>query len=242
MRNSILALLLISLNCLAGETVIIGAEDDWYPYSGVKNGQTTGLTADLVRASFAAVGIDVVFKPLPYARCLELIRQGELLACNEPVKTAENVNQYLWPEKPTLVARAVIYARSPSSETGLTAKSLEGKRVAIKNGYEYGSEFDTSTEVKREMALTAASLFRMLAGNRADYGIEYERVANQLFLDHANEFKDKFVAVGKTGDFPVYCAFSKTFPDSERLLALYDKGFAIIQKNGSYRNITKRWP
>jgi polar amino acid transport system substrate-binding protein len=235
-------LLLVSLNCTARETVIIGAEDDWYPYSGVIDGNTVGLTADLVRASFAAVDIDVIFRPLPYARCVDLTRQGTLLACNEPVKTAENIDLYLWPEKPTLVARSVIYARSPSNETGLTAKSLENKHVAVKNGYEYGSEFDTNTNVKRETTNTALSLFRMLAGGRAEYGLEYEKVANQLFLDHASEFKGKFVAVGQTGDFPVYCAFSKTFPDSKRLLTLYDQGFAIIQKNGTYRNITKNWP
>lgn len=242
MGKLMLVLLLLSLNCAARETVTIGAEDDWYPYSGKINGQAAGLTADIVRASFSAVDIDVRFESLPYSRCLVLTRQGKLLACNEPVKTAENIDQYLWPEKPTLVALSVIYARSPTSEAGLNVKSLENKRVVVKHGFEYGSEFDTNTKVKRETAQTAASLFRMLAGGRADYGLEYEKVAKQLFLDHPQEFTDKFVAVGQTGDLPVYCAFSKTFPDSKRLLGLFDKGFAIIQKNGTYQRITKNWP
>lgn len=37
-------------------TVIIGAEDDWYPSSGWADGKLQGLTIDVVREAFAAAG------------------------------------------------------------------------------------------------------------------------------------------------------------------------------------------
>ena len=43
----------------AGERVVLVAEDDWYPYSAKRNGQSEGLSVDIVRAAFASAGVTV---------------------------------------------------------------------------------------------------------------------------------------------------------------------------------------
>jgi polar amino acid transport system substrate-binding protein len=221
--------------------VVIAAEDDWYPYGGKINGVAAGLGVDLVKASFAAVGITVRFESVPYTRCLDMVKSGKVLACNEPARTQETESSVLWPTKPLFSARSVIYARQPSKETGLSSASLEGKRVMVTNGFEYGSEFDTNKKVIREVATKEISVFRMLAAKRGDYALAYEKVANHIFRQNAREFEGKFVAVGMVSEIRVYCGFSKTFPDSQRYLDLFNQGFAIIQKNGQYQESERRW-
>ena len=221
--------------------IVIAAEDDWYPYGGKVKGAAAGLGVDLVRASFAAVGITARFESVPYARCLEMVKKGRILACNEPARTDETEPYVLWPAKPLFSARSLIYARQPSKETGLTTASLENKRVMVTNGFEYGSEFDTNKKVIREVATKEISVFRMLAAKRGDYALAYEKVANHIFRENAREFEGKFVAVGVIAETNMYCAFSKTFPDSQRYLDLFNQGFALIQKNGKYQEIERRW-
>lgn len=224
------------------ETITIGAEDDWYPYGGAVDGKPAGFGVDLTRAAFQAVGIEVKFESVPYSRCLEMVKRGQLLACNEPARTEETESSVLWPSEPLFVARSLIYARTPAKASGLSAPSLEGKTVAVTNGFEYGSSFDTNKKIKREVVMKEVSVFRMLAGGRADYALAYEKVANWIIANNDKEFRGKFVAVGKIEEIRCYTGFSKTFPDSERYLKLFNEGFAKIKKDGTYREIEKRYP
>ena len=105
------------------------------------------------------------FESVPYARCIELIKRGALLACNEPARTEETEAMILWPAEPLFIARSLIYARTPAKQSGLTAASLEGKTVAVTNGYEYGSSFDSNKKIKREVVIKEISVFRMLTAN-----------------------------------------------------------------------------
>ncbi len=34
------------------EPLVLGAEDDWYPYTAYKDGRIQGMSADIVRAAF----------------------------------------------------------------------------------------------------------------------------------------------------------------------------------------------
>ena len=225
----------------AHEKVVIAAEDGWYPYGGAMNGKAVGLGVDLVRASFAAVGIEVEFKSVPYARCLSMAVEGTVLACNEPARTAETEKLLLWPDKPLFTARSLIYARRPSSESGLTVKSLEGKRVLVTHGFEYGSEFDANTRIQKVPAVQEISLFRMLLVGRGDYLAAYEKVADHIIANHPKAFRDRFVAVGTIAETSMYCAFSPKFPGSQRYLQLFNEGYALLAKRGELKAIEDRW-
>jgi len=237
------ALLLLVVGGLAqaAETIEIGAEDDWYPYGGQVRGEAAGLGPDLVRASFAAVGIEVRFQVMPYARCLQLVKQGRLIACNQPARTAETEQAVLWPDRPLFSARSLIYARAPSDLRGLSASGLAGRRVAVTNGYEYGSEFDGNRAIQREVATREISVFRMLAASRVDYAVAYEKAAELYFKQHPSEFGGRFQAVGQTAVTDMYCAFSKLHPQGQQYLARFNEGFARIRANGELKAIEARW-
>ncbi len=61
---------LLSLSLSPGitaETIKIAAEDDWIPYARADG---TGLANEIIKAAFEAVGINVEYKVVPYARAL----------------------------------------------------------------------------------------------------------------------------------------------------------------------------
>lgn len=86
--------------------VLIGAEDDWYPYSGRVDGAARGMAEDIVQSAFAASGVQAQFVSLPYARCIRMVRAGELVGCFDTSRTALNENEYLWPQHPLFTSRA----------------------------------------------------------------------------------------------------------------------------------------
>ena len=61
--------------------MLFAAEDDWYPYSGVRDGQAVGLTIDIMRAIYQQKGVVVRFQPLSYSRCMEVARTARYAGC-----------------------------------------------------------------------------------------------------------------------------------------------------------------
>lgn len=53
-------------------------ENYWYPFTFAKGGQATGLHIDIIAQAMKNLGHQVVFKPLPWQRCLEEAKTGRV--------------------------------------------------------------------------------------------------------------------------------------------------------------------
>lgn len=152
----------------ADAPVVVGAEDDWLPYSGLLRGSLQGMTPDIVRAAFAFTGQAVRFEVLPYARCLNQVRSGALVACFNTLRNARTEPEFLWHSPPLFKVRSRIYARADSRESTLRPADLEGRRVAVTHSYEYGPEFDDNPRIERVVGLRDENSFQMLVRGRVD--------------------------------------------------------------------------
>lgn len=224
------------------EVVVIGAENDWYPYSAERGGHAEGLTVDLVRAAFAAAGLPVRFEVLPYARCMAETRRGGLVACFNTTRTSLIEHDYLWPARPMFEERFLIYARADdlAAGSGLKVKDLEGQAVAVTRGYEYGSEFDANPRVERVVTNHDENNFRVVLRGRARFTLAPE-INTRLLFERFPELAGQFRVAGQFELFGLYTAFSTRHPDAPRVLAAFDAGMRTIQANGVARAIHARW-
>ncbi|MBI3347385.1 MAG: transporter substrate-binding domain-containing protein, partial [Burkholderiales bacterium] len=222
--------------------VVVGAENDWYPYSGERQGRAQGMTVDLVTAAFAAVGVEVKFDLLPYARCMAQTRSGALAACFNTTRTALIEDAYLWPAKPMFNERFMIYARADDPHRGppLQVRDLEGHNVAVTRGYEYGSEFDANPRIPRVVTSHDENNFQLLLRGRARYTLAPDINTRQLLQRHP-EFAGRFKIVGALSYFGIYTTFSRQHPDARAALAAFDEGMKLINANGTARAIQERW-
>jgi len=225
---------------LAG--VVIGAENDWYPYSGEREGRAQGMTVDLVAAAYAAVGIEVKFEPMPYARCMAQTRAGTLVACFNTTRTALIEGDYLWPARPMFNERFLIYARADDTHRGppLQVKDLEGQKVAVTRGYEYGSEFDANPHIDRIITSHDENNFELLLRGRARYTLAPD-ANTRLLLQRRPEMAHRFKVVGALSYFGIYTTFSRMHPDAREALAAFDEGMRLINANGTAKAIQDRW-
>ena len=225
---------------LQAETVTVAAEDSWYPFSGLVKGQGQGMTVDIVRAAYRALGLEVRFNFMPYARCVAMARSGAELACFDTFRTPDTESEFLWHSPSLFNVEYRIYAPIDSKQRHLGVRDLEGQHVAVTRGYEYGAEFDRNTKVLRELSSSDESNFRMLLAGRVAYTITAEVIAKTLFKQHP-ELANKFRAVGSVSRNDVYMAFSRRNPDGPREMARFEKGLKIIRENGSLQAIEQRW-
>ncbi len=236
-----LLLLLCAMPQAHAETITIGAEDDWAPYSSVVERKAQGFAVDVVREAFAAVNVTVHFEVLPYVRCLAQAKAGHLVGCFDAVPNGMISSSYLWHDHPLFTTRMNVYGLASSKESGLTATGLEGKTVGVARDYEYGDAFDLNTRIVRRVVDKNEHGFRMLLANRIAYMAAEERIANDLFARHPQAFGGKFKLVGTVATPGLYMAFTKASPDGAKYLAKFNQGYAQIRKNGKYQAIERKW-
>ncbi|WP_426171659.1 substrate-binding periplasmic protein [Pseudoduganella sp. R-34] len=225
----------------ATSTVVIGAEDDWAPYSSAPRQHAQGFAVDVVREAFALAGVQVEFRALPYSRCMAETRTGQLTACFDAVPNSLIRPHYLWPRMPLFSTRMNIYARSGSIQRGLRAKDLEGHTVGVQRDYEYGEEFDVNTRIRRRVVDKNEYGFRMLMANRIEYMAAEERIANALFRSKPGEFAGRFTLVGTVATPDLFIAFSKTAPGSSEMLERFNQGYDRLLNSPRYKQIENRW-
>jgi polar amino acid transport system substrate-binding protein len=236
---SVLIALLATLPCLA-ETVRIGAEDDWFPYSAQRNGKPVGMAADIVKAAYAAVGIQVELVSLPYARCMKLTEQNQLAGCFDTLRNPLLEKRYRWHKTPLFKARIDIYAPITAPDTPVTVDKLHGKLIAVTNGYDYGAAFDGDPTMRRDLGDSDLFALRKLAIGRVDYALVYDRIVSSTLRAHP-ELRGKFKSVGTLITPDIYVSFARSFPDVERLIARFDEGMDKIMTSGEYARIEARW-
>ncbi|WBH31051.1 hypothetical protein PALA2_05425 [Pseudomonas aeruginosa] len=82
------------------EPLVLGAEDDWYPYTAYKDGRIQGMSADIVRAAFRAADTPVQLNPYPYSRCMKLALKGLIAGCFNTSPNPHILADYRLPRHP----------------------------------------------------------------------------------------------------------------------------------------------
>lgn len=222
--------------------VVLAGEDDWSPYSSAeKPGADTqtspvGYSVDLVRAVLASQGIKVQFINVPFARCMQYAKTGQVAGCFNATITDDNRNDYVWHQPAMFEEELSIFGRADNSGAELRLSDLRGKRVAYTNGYTYPSEFMHDRRIQKFSAVSDGALVRMLLSKRVDY-ILLNRTPGWMRIDATPEARNQIKRVGLVSMDGFWVAFSKQHPQGERLAAAFSQGLAQMRRDGSYQRL-----
>ncbi len=222
------------------EAIQIGAEDDWYPYTALRDGEITGMSVDIVKAAFAATGTDIELISFPYSRCMQLALRGQIAACFNTSPNPQIAQEYQLPAHPLFSESILLWARNDNAKALNSLDQLVGKTVAVTNGYEYGADFDNDTRLKRIMVRKDLNGFLMLQRSRVDYMLAFRGTALQLFEERP-ELRGQFIPVMTVHRPDLYLSFSRHHPEAESLLKRFDQGMRLIESDGRYQSIIDTW-
>lgn len=224
----------------AAQTLNLLVEDDWYPYAAMRYGKAEGMAVDIVQEAYRAVGVSVSFQSMPYARCMRLTEIGRYAGCFNSLKDATTEPVFLFGQQPLFTATIGIYAYADNPQA-MAVRSLAGKRVGLTNGYTYGSEVEQDRKMIKEYAGSDLANLRKLGRKRLDYALVYTRVADYLVAHYPQDLERRVVRVGTVIETPLYLSFSRVSPRAEAAMRQLDRGMMVLQQNGKYQQILKRW-
>jgi len=226
-------LVMPAVSVWAAEGIILGAENDWVPYS---NQDGTGMANEIVQAAYEAVNIDVKFNVGPYNRLLKMVRNGELLGAFNVPKEKSNESDYLFGKTPIFTAQSAYYY---NKEHPLSARRKEdlknGERIGVVFDYGYGDFFSGNDKIVKIPVRSDQLNIRKLAKARVDAIILYDKTARKFLRDEGLSALILKAFVSECGD--IHVAFSKSFPNAQHYADKLDEGLAIITASGVLKQI-----
>ncbi|MDD4019593.1 MAG: transporter substrate-binding domain-containing protein, partial [Kiritimatiellae bacterium] len=227
--------------CVSGSVTphfLAGCEPDYPPYCMVtSDGQASGFSVELLRASLKAMGHEVTFKTGPWPYLKQELSDGRIRVLPLVGRTPEREAVYDF-TFPYLTMHGVIVIRNDT--TGIQSPAdLEGKRVAVLRG-------DNAEEFLHRVKLGAVIVPRPsfetalceLADGKHDAVVIQKLLAFQLMQKKGlknlrtvgsplKEFIQNFCFAVKKGD--------------KDLLADLNEGLAIVMADGTFRALYAKW-
>jgi len=234
MRLFLIILFLVnSASVSSAETIILGAENDWVPYS---NHDGTGMANEIVLAAYETMGIDVKFQVGPYNRLLKMVRNGEILGAFNVPKESSNEKEYIFGKTPLFTALSAYYYNvgEPLSATR-KEELVNGEKVGVVFDYGYGEFFSNNDRIIKIRVKSDLLNLRKLAKGRVDTTILYDKTAQELIRE--NGLAGRILKAFDSETAQIYVAFSKIFPEAQYYADELDEGLAIIKANGTYKKI-----
>lgn len=227
--------------CQRGEKVVLAAEDGFFPYTGVYEGQLRGFSLDIVSAAFQSVGCALELVQMPYNRCIREVQAGRQNGCFNTTNSDENRQKYVFHKEPLFRGRILVYGR-PSFKGRFTNEEYGKSTFSVVRGYTYTDDFDTNPAIRKIEVETDFQTLALVSRGRADFAVVYEKVAQFQIGNNAERISPAPIPVSDLVDFDLFVSFSKT--DTERsvwLAAALDAGLARIHANGVYARIEADW-
>lgn len=233
-------------NVFAADVVTIVCEDDFAPYGyQAKNGGAAGLATDIIVEAYKAVGVSVVFKVMPYARCMAVALSGGEVGCYNTNNDEKNLANYIFPEEPLFIGDMVFWARKDYAGE-VTVEGLIGSRevVGVTHGYNYdapGVTFDYEDKILKDSGTTVTKTLQKLVHGRYNIAAAERRVALLAIARSKEMLEGKIKVVGTISRPGLFLSFSKSHPDGQKYANLLTQGIRIIKANGKYAELEQKW-
>lgn len=227
--------------CPLEDDLVIAAEDAFFPYTGLYEGELRGFSLDIVAAAYTAVGCEVSFVKTPYNRCIREVEAGRQIGCFNTTNSQENRKRFIFHEEPLFRGRIQIYAH-PAEAHDFTAADFQTGRFSVVRGYTYTDEFDSNPKIDKIEVESDLQTLALVARGRADFAVVYEKVAQYQIGKNARRIDPAPVPVFDLVEFDLFVSFSKRLPGrSAELAGLLDDGLQRIRSNGTYAKIERNW-
>jgi len=212
---------------------------NWEPYIGeeLKN---QGYVAEIVREAFHRSGYQVDIKFMPWARAVQLAKNGEVDGYF-PEYYAQEVTTHSQFSDAFPGGPMGFFKRKGSTINYQSIEDLKPYTIGVVRGYVNTAEFDAADYLQKDPVTNDTLNIRKLLGGRIDlfiadkfvglYLLERdlpEKLGQIEFLEPPLELKDLFVCI------------SKKTTDADKKLIAFNSGLKQMEQDGSLKTILNR--
>jgi len=219
------------------KTVLLAAEDGWPPFSGPN---AEGLAEDIIKAAYKAVGYNVKYISVPFARAEYMALKGKTVdGFFTTLKSPEYEKKTIFPKNPIAMNEDSFFALKEKKLIYKDLNSIKGLKVGTVNEYPYSEAFEKADFFKKDPAPSSASNLKKLIKKRIDVLIEDKIVLFQMLKE--KKLQDKVELIGIQAINPLYICFSINRPIIKTFVSKFDEGMEIIKANGTYKEIMAKY-
>jgi len=198
-----------------------------------------GYSWDVLRESYHQMGYTIKLSTAPWQRAVESVKAGKIDVLFPTGKNSVRTPYFLYSKEAIDTVFFVIYVRKSSPIKWHNLSSLQGLRVGVNRGFNYGDKWVKKPNVIPVTLDRISQGFNMLKSKRIDAFVGYQLTWDYVLkkMNLADEFK-MFPAFDFTTE---HVAVSKTNPRGSALLADFDQGKRKLIQSGQLDNINKNW-
>lgn len=199
-----------------------------------------GFLIEITKAAFARVGHEVKIDFQPWARALRSVMDGQSEALLGAYYNDERAAKMRFSDT---IAHTdmLLFALKGSPIIYRNIDDLRSYTVGTIIGADYPPEFNAAQSIRKEPVTDHVANIRKLLAGRVDLFVEKKYVV-------LNTLRTQFPAeAARIEALPVplrenryFNAFSRAFPEHERIAADFNKGLAMIIADGTYEAIMNR--
>lgn len=245
MKHLVLTLLILLAPCAlhAQEREVVISSSDWPPMIG-KDLPHQGFLGHLIARAFARQGMRIRYEFVPWARAYYMVVKGEVDASAYYYESDKRKTVTHYSDPLITDSTVFFHFRGLHIPKWEHLRDLSGLRIGVINGNTYTEEF---WALGRKGVLnffpsnTPRENFQKLARGRIDIypssAMIGKAVIRQLFppdkwADFDHDPKPLIVRTG-------HLLFSKSTPDGDRLVTVFNEGLAELRRDGTYARMLR---
>lgn len=238
-RAAILAALLATFApAHADNRVKLTTGVDYPPYASDKL-PGGGMLTEVTIKAFRAAGQYPSLEWLPWRRGYEMTKSGRYSATFPYIRSAEREAEMFYSDSMLEVPRYLWSAK----QRALDVRNLDtfrGLHYCAPLGYATAPVFDALILEKKlhlERPADLASCAKMVAAGRADFFVEDLRTGHDAIKDLAHVIQPSREPVGT---MTYHLIASKSTAGSQQVIDAFNRGLAILKRNGEWASIVKK--
>ncbi|MBN1970103.1 MAG: transporter substrate-binding domain-containing protein [Candidatus Delongbacteria bacterium] len=240
MLKVILFMIIMLFENLFSIAKISAAADPWPPFIDPEN-PTGGFALEIIRAAYYTQGYEVEMNFVPWVRAEEGVKSGKYDILTTTWYT-EKRSHYFKFSKPYYVNKVKFIKRVEDDFEYSGESSLQGKIIGVIRGYGYNDNFAESKLYTLDPVSDFHQNILKLLFKRIDLTLEDELVAKFLLMKNNPDLLNSLSFVSNPINLsPLHVTSGLSNKKSESYIDAFNKGLEIIEKNGEYDRILKKY-
>jgi polar amino acid transport system substrate-binding protein len=229
--------LLVSIFGYSQTTQLGLAYDIWPPFTNIP--EETAVATEIVKTALNRNSIAVKERVLDFNLVIKGLEAGSFQASPALWKTEER-DKFLLYSEPILHNQLVLVGLKGADVSATSMSDLDGKRVALVEGYAYGEEVEKAEGVVLTKGKNDQANLLLLLEKKVDY-ILVDGLLVAYLRSYQAKDADKHLELGTTPlvTKALHFAIQKNIEDAQELMKKFNESIAEMQVDGTYHRILK---
>jgi polar amino acid transport system substrate-binding protein len=234
----LLILIALAPSANASTQVLRVVTEPWAPYVYLDGAAPAGVDYEMAAEVFKRLGIQVQWQFLPWKRCLMMIEQGQADAVLDIFHTPAREQWLTYANEALSQVEFVLYQANDRPVPASRLRTLQGLKVGVAPGFEYGPAFSASL-AEKEAAPTLEANFGKLMLGRIDLVITDRRVGKFVLRQLGLEKQISQVPGALNSDL-LYLALRRD-GDLPLLAERFSEALRQFKQEPAYAQLLKRY-